>query len=66
MSTAWYSCIANIAFSNNDSDPESLFSILEKCMKSVGLAVNDTFSTVKTDVKMNYISQVNDNLFKIF
>ena len=66
VSCNWYNCISNIHFSDNDKYPESVFDILKACMLEANLKVNDTFKDVKTDVKMNYISQANDNLFKIF
>ena len=60
----WYSCIANLQYSNNDKDPEPIFSIIKKCLKQQNLAVDDfTFDNVKSNVKMNYITKLNDSLF---
>lgn len=57
--------MSNIAFSNNDKEPQPVFDILKTCMQDLDLGIGDTFDKVKTDVKINYISQANDNLFKI-
>ena len=66
VSSHWYQCIANIEYSNNDREQESLFDILKACMRSVQLKVNDSFKRVRTKVEMDYSSQANDNLFKVF
>lgn len=62
----WYNCIANIAYSNNDKDPEPILDIIKACITQQGLAVDDdTFKNVKSNVKMNYISKLNDSLFTL-
>ena len=64
VSSKWYNCIAKIAFSNNNKDPESVFNIIKSCIGSVGLTVDkQMFDMVATDVKLNYATQANDNLF---
>lgn len=64
VSLNWYSCAANIQYSNNDKDPEPIFSIIKTCLKKQDLVVDDaSFDNVKSNVKMNYITKLNDNLF---
>ena len=66
VSMNWYNCIANIAYSNNDKDPEPILDIIKACITQQGLAVDDdTFKNVKSNVKMNYISKLNDSLFTL-
>lgn len=64
ISLNWYSCIANLQYSNHDKEPQSILDIVKDCITQQGLKADDTtFGKVKTNVKMNYISKLNDNLF---
>ena len=64
VSMAWFNCIANLQYSNYGSVSESILDILKNCIVQQGLAIDDrTFGMVKTIVKSNYITQLNDNLF---
>ena len=66
VSINWYSCIANVQYSNNDKDPEPILDIIKTCLQTQNLAIDDyTFGKVKSNVKMNYISKLNDNLFTV-
>lgn len=66
MSMNWFKCIANLRFSNYEKQPQLLFDILKDCISMQGLSINDeSFSKVKTYVKLNYITQLNDNLISV-
>lgn len=66
VSIQWYNCIAKIQFSNNDKEPQSVFEILKACMATVQLTTDDMYDAVTTEVKFNYATQANDNLFSVF
>lgn len=64
VSNNWFKCIANIDYTNYNIGKEPVFDILKACMKNNDLVVDDEFfDKVKTNVKINYISNTNDNLF---
>lgn len=64
VSMNWFKCISNLQFSNYSSEPQPLLDILKACLSSKGLRVDEkTFSIVKSTVALNYITQLNDNVF---
>ena len=64
VSSNWFKCASNVQFSNYDKMPESIFDIVKQCISTNDLKIHEeTFDLVKTNVKLNYISQSNDNLF---
>lgn len=64
QSVNWFKCISNLQFSNYGKSPESILDIVKKCFSTSQLSIHEeTFDLVKTRVKMNYITQLNDNLF---
>lgn len=66
VSVNWFKCIANVQYSNYGKNPEPLFDIVKNCISQNQLTIDDeTFNSVKTIVSMNYITQMNDNLFTV-
>lgn len=59
-------CMTNIAFSNYGKDPQPCLDILKACIVASGQVADATaFDAVKSAVSINYISNVNSNLFDI-
>lgn len=64
ISLHWLKCFANLQYSNYGKSPESILEIIKNCITQQGLTVDDkTFNGMNVDVKVNYITQLNDNLF---
>ena len=64
ISANWFKCAANMQYSNYGKEPEPLLEIVKNCIVKCGLAIDEQmFSKVKSQVKLNYITQMNDNLF---
>ena len=63
-SVNWFNCTSNLQYTNYDRAKEPIFTILKNCLSIKGLNVdNDSFNASPTDVKINYITKLNDNLF---
>ena len=59
-------CLANVKFSNYGKDPQPCFEIFKACAVANGLDVDPvTFEAVKSNVAINYISGVDDDLFEL-
>lgn len=66
ISTNWLKCAANLQYSNYGKEPEHIFEIVKNCITQQGLFVDqDSFDRVVADIKLNYITQLNDNLFSV-
>lgn len=66
ISNNWFKCIANIDYTNYNEGKQQIFDILKACIKNNDLTVDDeTFEKVRSSVKINYITNTNDNLFTI-
>jgi len=66
VSRNWFNCISNISYSNYGKEPEHVFDILKACLVNSNLRIDGmTFDSVKTDVKLNYITKQNDNMFSV-
>ena len=63
-SVNWFNCTSNLQYTNYDRAKEPIFTILKNCLSIKGLNVdNASFNASPTDVKINYITKLNDNLF---
>lgn len=66
ISSTWLNCVANIKYSNYKKPPQPIFDILKDCILSSKLRIDPiSFKTVKTGVKLNYITNANDNLLTV-
>lgn len=66
VSNNWIRCAANVKYTNYDRQEEPVFTIFKNCLSMSGLVPdNDSFSKSNSQVKMNYISRRNDNLFSV-
>lgn len=66
VSTNWLNCSSNIEFSNYGKEKQSILDIFKECILKNKLKINaDSFDKVKTEVKINFISNINDNLFTV-
>lgn len=66
ISKNWFNCAAQLNFTNYGKDPEPVFDIFKACLVQQGLKINQKmFDKVKTEVKLNYITQQNSNLFDV-
>lgn len=64
MSVKWFTCAANLRYSNYDKGPQPVLEMLKTCLSMQGVAIDEkSFGRVKSPVKADYISQLNDNLF---
>lgn len=64
ISVNFLKCAANVIYSNYDKEPEQIFDIVKKCIINSNLQIHkESFDMVKSDVKINYITTCNDNLF---
>lgn len=62
VSVNWLKCINNISFSNYNTQPQPIFDIVKSMLSTNGLNIDkNTFETVKSPVKINYITNGNDN-----
>ena len=62
VSANWLKLSGNIKFSNYGREPEDVFAIIKSMLASNGLNIDkDTFEAVTTPVKLNYITNGNDN-----
>lgn len=62
VSSNWFKAIANISYSNYSKRPETLFDLIKVALSLNDLQVDDkSFDEVKTDVKINYITNGNEN-----
>lgn len=66
VSINWFNCAAKVQYSNYGDAPQQIFDIIKDCISNNDLIIDKTtFDTVKTNVKLSYISQLNDNLFTV-
>lgn len=64
VSVKWFTCAANLRYSNYDKGPQPVLEMLKTCLSMQGAAVDEaSFSKVRSPVNVDYISQLNDNLF---
>ena len=62
----WIKLSAKIWFSNFNSPKESIFEIIKKCLVMNQLQYDkDSFDNIKTEVKINYITNANDDVFSV-
>ena len=62
MSVNWFKLIANISYSNYGKRPETIIDLIKTAFALCNLNVGkETFDKVKTDVKISYITNGNDN-----
>lgn len=58
ISRNWFNCVAKLDFTNYGKDPEPVFDIFKTCLVQQGLKIKqEMFDKVKTEVKLNYITQ---------
>ena len=63
VSQNWLECISNVRYSNYDRQPEEIFDIVKGMLGQVDLIVHkDTFDAIKSNVKITYATQLNDNV----
>lgn len=66
MSMNWFKCIANLQYSNYNQGPQPILEILKNCISMQNIAIDDdSFGKVTAPVKVDYITQLNDNLFSV-
>lgn len=64
ISANWMNLMSTITYSNYSKRPEQIFKIIKNLLKLAELEVDeDTFDKVKSDVKINYITNGNDCIF---
>lgn len=62
VSSNWFKAIANISYSNYGKRPETLFDLIKTALQLNELKIDDkSFDEVKTNVKINYITNGNEN-----
>lgn len=62
VSVNWFKLIGNISYTNYSKRPETIIELIKTALALNGLDVDkETFDKVKTDVKINYITNGNDN-----
>lgn len=67
VSSNWYKLAATVDYTNYQQEPMTTFDILKACLAANDLLINkDMFELVTSEVKLNYITNGNDNLFSIF
>lgn len=63
VSTNWFSSMATLTYSNYGQKPETILEIIKKVLVLNGLRVDDkSFNQAKTDVRLNYITNGNQNV----
>jgi len=66
VSVNWFKLIGNISYSNYSRRPETVIELIKTALALNGLEVDkETFDKVKTDVKMNFITNGNDNTLTV-
>jgi len=69
ISYNWYKLSSNLHFSNynsNGNKKDTVFEIIRRCHLQKGLRLDkDSFDNVKSDVKLNYITNSNDNCMTV-
>lgn len=59
----WLNCMSYVQYSNYNKEPEDIFDIVKGIIGQKGLiAHKDTFDAIKSDVKISYITNENDNV----
>ena len=59
-------CMRNIQYSNYGDDKQGVFDIFKACLAQAGLTPDkDSFDRVKTGVKLDYITNGNDDMMSI-
>jgi hypothetical protein len=58
----WFNCIATIRYSNYGKDKETPLQIIKNILVDNNLKVDDSFDKVQTNVKINYITNGNQNI----
>ena len=62
ISDNWLKCIQNISYSNYNTKPQKIFDIIKNMLAVNDLIVDsDSFDSIQSDVKINYITNGNDN-----
>ena len=62
VSRNWFQCVSKIDYSNYSTEKEDIVDIIKNLLSYSNLAPNkDTFDLVKSGVKINYITDMNDN-----
>ena len=62
ISCNWLNCVATLTYSNYDKPPESVLDLVKKMISLNNLDIDDdTFGKVKSQVKINFITNGNDN-----
>ena len=63
VSVNWLNLSSTVNYTNYGKNPEQLFDIIKNLIKLAELEVDEnTFSVVKSDVKLNYITNGNDTV----
>ena len=66
VSSNIYKCLSNIDYSNYSLGSQSCLDIIKNCAIQKDLGIDkDTFDAVKTEVKLDYITNGNDNFMSI-
>lgn len=61
VSRNWFQCISKVEYTNYNTEKEDIIDIIKGILKYSNLAVNSkTFDLVKSGVKMNFITDIND------
>ena len=64
VSCNWFNCTATLTYSNYDKPPETTVELIKKMLTLNELNIDaDTFGKVKSEVKLNFITNGNDNTF---
>ena len=64
VSDNWLKCAQTLDFTNYDKDPEPVISVIQACIKQNNLEVDlSSFESTKANVKLNYMTNGNDDLF---
>lgn len=64
VSVNWFKCISNLSFSNYSSEPQQIFDVIKSMLTLNQLNIDqESFDKVKSSVKINYVTNGNDNTF---
>lgn len=62
VSINWFKLIGNISYSNYSKRPETIIELIKKSLTLNSLNIDEkSFNSIKTNVKINYITNGNDN-----